>query len=85
MAQIDVDFCGRDLRPEFLRRTKHGVGHFQRIENVRFGEVIERAAGQALDNFSHENDAQIGINLLCAGLVVERLGKNPTQRVLFAF
>src|SRR5262245_33078009 len=84
MAQIVVDFGWRDPGPEGLGWTVHRVLHAERAEDVSLRKFIERAAGEALDDFGRQDDAEVGVDLFRAGLVVERLDENAAKSFLFA-
>ncbi len=47
-----------------------------RTENVFVGQFVERLAGQALNNFRHQNNAEVGIDNFCARLIFQRLDEN---------
>ena len=75
IAQIAVEFRRSDPGPELLGRPERRVFHGQRGENVCFCKLVERAPGQPLDDFRHQDNAKVGIDLFCPGLVLERLRK----------
>ncbi len=84
VPQIVINLCRRNPRPKFFGRAEHGVFHGERREDISLCEVVERAPGESLDDFRHEDDAEIGINFLCSRLVFQWLGEDFRERVLFA-
>ncbi len=81
VAQLVIDFRWRNFRPQLLGRVVHRVLHADGIEDVFVCQHIERLAGQPLNNFRQQDDAQVGVDHFSAGLVLQRLRKNILQRV----
>src|SRR3974390_1448099 len=84
VAELVIDFGGCDLRPKLSRRIVRGVSHRKRRKNVLVREDIQRLASEPLNNFRHENDAEIGVDHLGARLILERFDEDAAEGVLFA-
>ena len=82
MAVLIIYFRGRDRRPDFLGRFVHGVDHRQRRKNVFSRQHIQRFAREPFDDFRHQDNAEVRIDLFRSGLVFKRLGENLLERVL---
>src|SRR6266849_1358321 len=81
VAQLVVEFRRRDFWPKSCRWTVHRALHLQRAKNIFIRQFIEWLAGQALNDFRHQNNSQIRIHNFGARLVFQRLGKNSAERV----
>ena len=83
-AEIGVVFGRRNLWPKLLGRAIHRVLHPQTRKDLLRGERIQGFAREPLGDFLEQDDAEVRIDHLRAGLILERLNENLVQRVLFA-
>src|ERR1700733_2318637 len=76
IAQVAVEFSWGDPWPEVFCRPERRVFHAERRKNVRSRKIVQRTSGQTFNDLGHQDDAEIGVNLFCAGFVVERLSED---------
>ncbi len=85
LAEIDVVFGGSNRGPQLARRIELRIVHAERRENVLLGEFVERDSGEALNDFAEQDETEVGIFHLRAGLVNERLGQHARENGVVTF
>ena len=78
----EIILRGCDTFAKRLRRVEHRIVHGERFEHFVLRELIEVKARNALYDLPKENYAEIGVNILAAGSVVER---HPANGVYVLF
>ena len=85
IAGIAVEFRGGNLLwfKAFQQWIKHCVRQAERAINRLFNIAVKRLTGDRLDDKSKQHVIDIAVDMLAAGLILQRCTFNHLQRLAF--